>query len=155
MNVKYKIRTIVDYNCFLLDVKPPKIEYLPSSEFMTETMRAAVSVTNNKIIVNSDAIKNYQDDDFEIWLTFSHECRHLWQNAQGETDDYIIRLKTDLKNYNFQPLEIDAWAWCVFVSQKNFGIIPVFEKIFGKDFDDEVKRLAKKIVLHREFVPFQ
>lgn len=71
---------------------------------------------------------------FNTAVTISHELRHLWQvgckNSVEALAEYTTSDKVaDIRAYNEQELEIDAWAWATYMMELQYGVHPTFDKI--------------------------
>lgn len=122
MNNRYhftsELNKVIKWNCRQLSLFPPRTEIVEPDELPTPTTKAAVSFNGEEIGINELFADSYDINEppLMLWLTISHECRHIWQMRNESfrrqiEKDYKTSDKLTLKEYNEQTAEIDAWAW--------------------------------------------
>lgn len=141
------IKTIIKYNCGVLKVQTPNIKFVPAAEMATPTTMAAVSSTGDEILLNKElySIK----EEFRLYLILSHECRHLWQ-IKYCSDDYLHGYhqsnEIDVKAYNEQSAEVDAWAWAIIATYFATGISVSLAKDLGDDAQRQILARVNEIL---------
>ena len=139
---------IISWNCSTLSVPFPKvIRIANASEFISASLKCAVSSDGNELLINKDFAESNVDTLF-IWLTLSHECRHIWQiqNREDLFKQYEQSSSLSVQEYNAQAAEIDAWAWAIIVVGNLFGVRPTFEENFGAELWAQIQERAREIV---------
>ena len=146
-------KDIIEKNCKLLKIPVPAVVVVAASELPTPTTRAALRVNAcdvdaSELVINRDYEAMICSDELQAWLTLSHEIRHLWQvrHKANDLDGYRQSGELDVRTYNEQDLEIDAWAWSAIAVAQVLGGIPDFENLFGKDVAKKIFERAKKIL---------
>ncbi len=140
------VDTILRFNCSFLSVPLPSIRIAEPSEFATVTTKCAVSSTGDELLINKQFAESNADTIF-LWLTLSHECRHIWQakNSADMLKSYKTSADVQLQDYNEQAAEVDAWAWAVIVLTDKFHVRPTLEKNFGADVWAQIQERARQI----------
>lgn len=136
------IEKAVEFNCKMLSVKKPEVNYLNSTNFLSPTTQAAISEDFSSLGINTDIDFSVLD----IWFVISHEIRHLWQSKNKlYLSDYNSVNKLETKKYNEQNAEIDAHAWAIVVVTNLFGMRPTLEVNLGKEIWQKISDRAEKI----------
>ena len=144
-----RIEKVVQLNAYILDIPVPRIEVKKSSFFKTLTTRAAIvgELAEIALCINEDFLVFLKNNEFERWLTISHEMRHLWQIVNGKgMQGYETSDRASILNYNEQELELDAWAWATVAVVQNVGEVPDFTKPLGKALHDEILKRAETLI---------
>lgn len=129
-------------NAGLLRVPVPRLVWAPKGTFTTETTRAALSEDGKSIALNRDLPFSPPD----VWLTVSHEMRHLWQRTRGRIrEGYQPSAALPLADYNAQPEEIDANAWAVVVAANVLQKRPTLENNLGPEIWKQIEARAAEI----------
>lgn len=141
------VDTILRFNCSLLSVPLPSVRIAEPSEFATVTTKCAVSSTSDELLINKQFAESNADTIF-LWLSLSHECRHIWQakNSADMLKSYKTSADVQLQDYNEQVAEVDAWAWAVIVLTDKFHVRPTLEKNFGAKLWAQIQERARQIV---------
>ena len=128
-----KFAMIVDANSQMLPLMfPPRVVIEPPEKFKTQTAKAALDTTGEKIGINSKYLSEIADDKknpYTAWIILSHECRHAYQVHNGENFANYFVQNGDVDEYNSQLEEVDAWAWSFYVCGALFGIRPTLPSI--------------------------
>lgn len=128
-----KFSIIVDANAQMLPLMfPPRVVIEPPEKFKTETTKAALDTTGEKIGINSKYLAEITEDEknpYRAWIILSHECRHAYQIHNGEDFSDYFTPRGNVDEYNSQLAEIDAWAWSFYVCGALFGIRPTIPSI--------------------------
>lgn len=144
-------KDIIKENCRLLKIdKPPTLDIVEAEDLPSPTTRFAVSENGTSIALNKEYIEMLlsTDQTQAKWLYLSHECRHVWQiqNGKYDKDEYkSSNQTTDLAEYNSQELELDAWAWSVFLVKLKTKFTPIFNGVFPPDIIAKITILANEI----------
>lgn len=139
------VDTVLRSNCSFLSVPLPSVRIAEPSEFATVTTKCAVSSTGDELLINKQFAESNADTIF-LWLTLSHECRHIWQVFNANMfNDYKPSSNLSNRDYNAQMEEVDAWAWAVVVVGNRFGVRPTLEKNFGADVWTQIQERARQI----------
>lgn len=126
-----------DFNALALGIEAPPVIWATAESFATPTTLAAAS-SDGSIALNSSVLR----DPPTVWLTVSHEMRHVWQIKNGQFDPSAYHVSSDVsaKDYNAQELELDAQAWSFAVMRIVHRIEPVtFRAQLGDDLYDRIR----------------
>lgn len=123
--------------CNMLKIEPPDISY-DTSNFQTDTTLAQTKSDGSTIY-----IRLLPTAKPELFLSISHELRHVWQ-IRLHPEKYLKNYKTrddctSLVEYNLQLAEIDANAFASIVMMKFFKMKPIF-----KEFPKTVRAAINK-----------
>lgn len=136
---------IVRQNCRALSVPVPSVQVVEQSELATATTLCAVSADGRRLVI-SRILAERPVELPALWLSLSHECRHIWQTVYADVfADYRQSSQLSVVAYNSQPAEVDAWAWAVLVVSNRFGVRPTLEKTFGSELWAAIEARAEQI----------
>lgn len=127
-----------DFNALALGIEAPPVIWAPAESFATPTTIAATRSDGRSIALNFSVLR----DPPTVWLTVSHEMRHVWQIKNGLFDPSAYRVSSDVsaKDYNAQELELDAQAWSFAVMRIVHRIEPVtFRAQLGDELYDRIR----------------
>lgn len=154
-SIDKKIEEIIKWNVERLGIEYPIIEWCSADKFRTLTTRIACSDDGKSIRLNERYKSVWNSNEYDLWLDFSHEIRHCWQMQAGDENFrhklnlYKSSDELEIEDYNGQEMEIDAWAWAVFVMEKKLKVRPLLEELFGVwialDIDKRKKEIEKKM----------
>lgn len=144
----------VELNCNLLGIPCPTLKFSAPSFFLTSTTQACIvgdldDLSKTELHLN-EAVFTKAIPFWKAAIAISHELRHFWQLFYDKGYTVIRGYKTSdelksLKEYNEQELELDAWAWACYVTQREFdGAYPTFD-FMGKDYTKKVLERAEQI----------
>lgn len=134
-----KLEYEIDYICFVLGVKTPKVIVTDNQEhFVTDTTFASLNYKTKQVYINRDMMNDLMSTIFFV----AHELRHLWQieNDKVNLTDYKQSDKVDLDTYYLQECEIDANAFAVAYMRKYFKRDMKLTVISDKISDETIKR---------------
>lgn len=114
-----KLEYEIDYICFVLGVKTPKVIVTDATEqFATDTTLAALNYKTKQVYICKNAMIDLMSTIFFV----AHELRHLWQieNDKINLKEYKQSDEVDLDTYNMQECEIDANAFAIAYMRKYY-----------------------------------
>lgn len=124
MNLK---KDFIDLVCDILDLKNIKVREYKNLEL------------NALFVPDKRLVKIKKGLDFKMWcLCVAHELRHVYQYDNNELNDYVVRDKLSLPEYNKQQAEIDAHAFSILMCEYAFNMTPILP------FDPELMKLINK-----------
>ena len=153
-DIKLKVRNYINVACDLLDIPTPYIHYHIPKDLIAKGKEVAFAIKKRK------SYHIYLNLDFSnkplLFNACLHECRHIYQYMVCDSpvayhiepkelvDLWRLNFKVyqggTVENYEFQPLELDAYA---------FGDY-VFNTMYGKEMivrNEPVRRAVLKRML--------
>ena len=107
--------------CNILDISVPAIKFVSADRMRTSTQIAAL--TPDAILIRNDMTVSP-----ELFFAIAHELRHSYQIANGaDLEEYQTSDKISTEQYNFQPMEVDAFA--ALIMYDFFGVVPRFQNL--------------------------
>lgn len=119
------------------------------SFFATPTTRACIGVNLDDLSeVDLHLNKKFFNEKttfFDAAVVLAHEFRHFWQvlNTKQSGNYKTSDEAADIREYNEQELEVDAWAWAVYIMQQQYGVYPTFDSISPEYTALVMKRAAE------------
>ena len=127
--------------CDILDIPVPVIKLVSADRMHTGTQIAAL--TPDAVLIRNDI-----EISAELFFALAHELRHAYQIASGESlEEYRTSDRISIKQYNLQPLEVDANAFGALIMSDFFDIVPQFHNMpdaVRKAIHDRMKQLQKE-----------
>lgn len=129
-----------------LGIIPPKVK-INDKHFRGTTKIASLESDGNYCHLY---VRNNQDD-VELLFAIAHELRHKYQIDNGlfNFDNYKSSSDISIRDYNLQPVEIDANAFAYMLMKDEFNIEMKFNGL-DKDIIELIKRRAD-IILKNEY----
>lgn len=129
-----------------LGITPPKVK-INDKHFREATRIASLESDGNYCYLY---VRNSQDD-IELLFAIAHELRHKYQIDNGlfNFDNYKSSSDISIRDYNLQPVEIDANAFAYMLMKDEFNIEMKFNGL-DKDIIELIKRRAD-IILKNEY----
>jgi len=143
---KQDVETKVYYGivtaCEILRIEEPEVVFSEPNMFATPEMTSVYNPDLNRMYINKAWVQ--RANDYEIYLTMSHEMRHVYQTIQIKglvsnittvSKERVLRWKHEFENYALptgnisqdlayleQDSEIDAIAFAAYLLRREYRV---------------------------------